>query len=105
MPVLLPVALDQTYDYLLPPGLELEAGAFIIVPFGPQSRIGVVWDRVLGDSDKPFNIKKMKTVTDRIDVPPLPALSMRFTEWISKYTLSPLGMVLRMMMGDRKSVV
>jgi primosomal protein N' (replication factor Y) (superfamily II helicase) len=103
VPVLLPVALDQTYDYLLPPGMELEPGAFIIVPFGPQSRIGVVWDRVLGDSDKPFNIKKMKTVTERIDLAPLPALSMRFTEWISKYTLSPLGMVLRMMMGAQSA--
>ncbi|MEQ1612839.1 MAG: primosomal protein N' [Hyphomicrobiaceae bacterium] len=103
VPVLLPVALDQTYDYLLPAGLELEAGSFIIVPFGPQSRIGVVWDRVLGDNDKPFNLKKMKTVTDRIDVPPLPALSMRFAEWIAKYTLSPLGMVLRMMMGAQSA--
>jgi primosomal protein N' (replication factor Y) len=103
VPVLLPVALDQTYDYLLPPGLELEAGSFIIVPFGPQSRIGVVWDRVLGESDKPIALKKMKTVADRLDVPPLPVISMRFAEWISKYTLAPLGMVLRMMMGAQSA--
>jgi primosomal protein N' (replication factor Y) (superfamily II helicase) len=99
VPVLLPVALDQTYDYLLPPGLELPAGSFILVPFGPQTRLGVVWDRTLGDSDKPINPMKLKSVTDRIDVPPLPVLSMRFAEWISKYTLAPMGMVLRMMMG------
>ena len=99
VPVLLPVALDQTYDYLLPAGTALEAGSFIMVPFGPQTRIGVVWDHALGANEKPFNLKKMKTVTGVIDVPPLPILSMRFAEWISKYTLAPLGMVLRMMMG------
>lgn len=98
-PVLLPVALDQTYDYLARPGVDLAPGAFILVPFGPQTRIGVVWDRVVGLSDKPVNVKKLKMVVERIDVPPLPHLSMRFAEWIAKYTLSPLGMVLRMMMG------
>jgi primosomal protein N' (replication factor Y) (superfamily II helicase) len=103
VPVLLPVALDQTYDYLLPSGLELPAGSFILVPFGPQTRIGVVWDRPLGDSDKPVNPNKLKAVVDRIDVPPLPVLSMRFAEWIAKYTLAPMGMVLRMMMGAQSA--
>ena len=37
VPVLLPVALDQTYDYLLPDGLEARPGAFVLVPFGPQT--------------------------------------------------------------------
>ena len=103
VPVLLPVALDQTYDYVLPPGRVIEAGSFIMVPFGPQTRIGVVWDQALGATDKPFDPKKMKTVTGVIDVPPLPVLSMRFAEWISKYTLAPLGMVLRMMMGAQSA--
>ncbi len=99
VPVLLPVALDQTYDYVAGPGMTLAPGQFILVPFGPQSRIGVVWDRVLGDTGKPVNPKKMKMVIAELDVPELPILSMRFAEWISKYTLAPLGMVLRMMMG------
>ena len=43
------VALDQTYDYLVPDGLELEPGCFVLVPFGPQSRIGVVWDNPVGE--------------------------------------------------------
>ena len=103
VPVLLPVALDQTYDYLLPEGAAIAPGDFIMVPFGPQTRIGVVWDQALGATDKPLNLKKMKTVTGVIDVPPLPALSMRFAEWISKYTLAPLGMVLRMMMGAQSA--
>ena len=73
--------------------------SFILVPFGPQTRIGVVWDRTVGNDEPPAKPKKLKEVIEPIDVPPLPALSMRFAEWIAKYTLTPLGMVLRMMMG------
>lgn len=99
LPVLLPVALDQTYDYLVPGGLELEPGSFVLVPFGPQSRIGIVWDKPAGASSKPADEKKLRTITGRLDVPPLPAISLRFVEWIAAYTLAPLGMVARMMMG------
>ena len=97
-PVLLPVALDQTYDYLLADGMEVLPGQFVMVPFGPQSRIGIVWRQAVGDA-KPIDPKRMKTIDVVLDVPALPALSMQFAEWIAKYTLAPLGMVARMMMA------
>jgi primosomal protein N' (replication factor Y) len=100
VPVLLPVALDQTYDYLLPEGLEAHPGGFVLVPFGPQQRIGIVWDGPVGEPGKPIPDKKLKAITATLaDVPPLPTLSLRFAEWVARYTLSPLGMVVRMMMG------
>ncbi len=99
MPVLLPVALDQTYDYLVPPGQAVEPGCFVLVPFGPQSRIGVVWDAPVGEPGKPVDPKKMKALSARLDAPPLPVISLRFAEWIAKYTLAPLGMMVRMMMS------
>jgi primosomal protein N' (replication factor Y) len=99
VPVLMPVALDQTYDYAVPAGMALEAGAFVLVPFGSQTRIGVVWDRPLDAEARPVDPKKLKAVAERLDVPCLPVASMRFAEWVSKYTLAPLGMVLRMMMS------
>ncbi|HZC77591.1 MAG TPA: DEAD/DEAH box helicase, partial [Ktedonobacterales bacterium] len=90
----------QTYDYLLPDGLEARPGAFVLVPFGPQQRIGVVWDAPFGEAGKPVADKKLKVITATLaDVPPLPTLSLRFAEWVARYTLSPLGMVVRMMMG------
>jgi primosomal protein N' (replication factor Y) len=98
VPVLLPVALDQTYDYALAEGQAPEAGQFILVPFGAQQRIGVVWDRACGP-DRPVEAAKLKPVTQLLDVPPLPAVSRRFAEWVARYTLAPLGMVLRMMMS------
>jgi primosomal protein N' (replication factor Y) len=99
-PVLMTVALDQTYDYLVPEGIDVEPGSFVLVPFGSQSRIGVVWDAAAGEG-KPVDPKKLKSITARLDVPPLPALSLRFAEWIARYTLTPLGMVARMMMSAR----
>jgi primosomal protein N' len=41
----------------------------------------------------------MKAVSERLDVPALPLISLRFAEWIAGYTLTPLGMVARMMMS------
>jgi primosomal protein N' (replication factor Y) (superfamily II helicase) len=95
----MPVALDQTYDYLLPDGLDPAPGQFVLVPFGPQLRIGIVWDKALGDA-KPIDPKKMKALNSVLsDVPALPALSLRFAEWVANYTLTPLGMVGRMLMS------
>lgn len=97
-PVLLPVALNQTYDYAAPDGVRPQAGDFVVVPFGAQSRIGVVWDAPQGEQ-KPLDAKKIKQIATRLDAPPLPEISLRFAEWVAKYTLAPLGMVVRMMMS------
>ncbi len=99
VPVLLPVALDQTYDYAVPAGLEVEPGDFVVVPFGPQTRIGLVWDQPVGDQGKPIDEKKLKAIIERMDAPALPTTSLRFAEWVGRYTLAPLGMVVRMMMS------
>ena len=45
--------------------LELEPGTFVLVPFGPQSRIGVVWDCAVGDTGKAVDPKKLKTIAAR----------------------------------------
>ncbi|MFX8597266.1 hypothetical protein ABTM29_19475, partial [Acinetobacter baumannii] len=63
VPILLPVALDQTYDYLVPVEADPPApGQFVIVPFGPQSRIGIAWDKAVGDTGKPVPDKKLKAI-------------------------------------------
>ena len=98
VPVLIPVALDQTYDYLLSPEFTPAPGDFVLVPFGPQTRLGIVWDRPVGPATA-VDPRKLKALVERLDVPALPELSRRFAEWIARYTLAPLGMVARMMMG------
>ena len=41
--VLVPVALDQTYSYRVPRGMELKAGDVVGVPLGPREVLAVVW--------------------------------------------------------------
>ena len=98
VPVLLPVALDTTYDYALPADIEAPPGSFVAVPFGTQQRLGVVWDRP-DEAAGTVAETKLKAIDRCLDVPPLPEISLRFVEWMARYTLAPKGMVLRLMMG------
>src|SRR5262245_42866909 len=94
--VLVPVALDQTYSYRVPPGLELKPGDLVSVRLGPRDCTGVVWaDQV---SVRPGLDNRLREVEDKLDVPPLKPELRKLVDWLSHYTLSPRGMVLRMAM-------
>lgn len=90
--VLLPLALFQAYDYLVPADLQLRRGDIVRVPLGRRSVTGIVWGEGLGD----VVADKLKAVTSRLDLPPLPAATCDFIDWVSHYTMAPLGAVLRM---------
>jgi primosomal protein N' (replication factor Y) len=98
--VLVPVALDHSYSYRAPRELALKPGDIVAVPLGARQAIGVVWaDDV---AIKPGLHNRMKDVELKLDYPPLKPELRKFVDWISGYTLSPRGMVLRMClrMGD-----
>jgi primosomal protein N' (replication factor Y) len=98
--VLLPVALDRSFTYAVPDGLILVPGDFVEVPLGPRAVAGVVWGP--GDSGVPRG--RLKAVVGRLDLPPLPAELMRFVDWVARYTLSPLGIVLRVAVRGARNV-
>ena len=79
------------YDYLVES--PLPAGQVISAPLGRRQEIGVVWPT---QPDLSVSENKLKTITKTLDIPPMPAETIRFIEWVSRYTLSPLGMVLKM---------
>lgn len=97
---MLPLAIDYSYDYLIGEIGPVIPGTLVRVPLGTQIRTGVVWDRPVG-LQKPINPEKLKRLAGKVDIPGLPVSTMRFAEWISWYTLSPLGMVIRMTIGAR----
>ncbi|MFD0985899.1 primosomal protein N' [Methyloligella solikamskensis] len=101
VPVLLPLALPAPYDYLVPEGKELHPGDFVVVPLGPALRMGVVWHESSGKSVDPAKLRAIESHFD--DVPPLPEISLKFCDWVANYTLTPPGMVLRMMMSASKA--
>ena len=97
--VLVPVALNQTYSYRVPRGVELKAGDVVAVPLGPREVVGVVWADNANPDPRLHN--RLKDVSEKLDVPPLRSELRSLVDWVSNYTLSARGMVLRM--SDRKS--
>ena len=92
--VLVPVALDQAYSYVVPPGMEVAPGDVVAVPLGPREVLGVVWAE--NDNPNPRLDNRLKDIADKLDVPPLKAELRKFVDWVSNYTLSPRGMIARM---------
>jgi primosomal protein N' (replication factor Y) len=93
--VLVPVALDQTYSYRVPDGLDLAPGDVVSVPLGARGETtGVVWADNANPNPRLHN--RMKDVIGKHDVPPLKTELRSFVDWVSGYTLSSRGMVLRM---------
>ncbi len=103
LPVLLPLALDTAYDYLVPLGMALRPGDFVTVPLGSRERAGVVWHDGSNSNRGHIDAGKLRAVRARLDVPALPAQSLELVDWVANYTLAQPGMVLRMMMSAREA--
>jgi primosomal protein N' (replication factor Y) len=81
--VLLPLALDGAYTYTVPDGMVLAEGDYVRVPLGPRQMTGVVW-QVGG---KTPDATKLRAVVERYDCPAMPALHMKFIDWVARYYL------------------
>src|ERR1700744_6392654 len=92
--VLVPVALNQTYSYRVPRDMELAAGDVVCVPLGPRQVVAVVWAENANPDPRLHN--RLKDVGEKLDVPPLKSELRALVDWVSNYTLSARGMVLRM---------
>jgi len=92
--VLVPVALDQAYSYRVPRGLDLAPGDLVEVPLGARDTLGVVWADNPNPNPRLHN--RLKDIDGKLDLPPLRDELRQFVDWVSGYTLSARGMVLRM---------
>jgi primosomal protein N' (replication factor Y) (superfamily II helicase) len=93
VPVLLPLPLDEPFDYALPGGESLPPGSHVEVPFGPRHVIGVVWDEMASGR---VADRRLKAVRRRIDTPPMPQALRDLVRHIAATTLHPLGSALRL---------
>jgi primosomal protein N' (replication factor Y) len=92
--VLVPVALDKPYSYRVPEALAVKPGDVVSVPLGARDATAVVWAE--NPRPNPRLDNRLKDIEDKIDVPPLRPELRSFVDWVSNYTLSSRGMVLRM---------
>jgi len=83
--------LDRALDYSAPEGGVME-GAFVEVPLGPRSVLGVVWGRGRGDFDR----SKIRPVTRVLNVAPMSAEMREFLLRAGDYTLTPMSGMLRL---------
>ena len=74
---------------------KIPAGSFVRVPFGRNEIIGVVWDT---PADNDFPEEKIKTVLEILNISPLKKEIRKFVDWVCEYTLSPAGLILKMVL-------
>ena len=93
VPVLLPYPFAGPFDYRVPNGMELAPGDIVQVPLNRREVVGVVWD---GAAEGAVGDHRLRSISARMDVPPMRADLRRLIDWIAAYTLSAPGDVLAM---------
>ena len=99
IPVLIPNVFDHPFTY--DTDLKLEAGEYVIVPFGKSKMMGVVWDQFEKLQKKKFKIKK---IIKKMEVNLLNNRTIKFLNWFSKYNLVPIGMALKLHLLSNEAV-
>lgn len=99
--VLVATAVDQVFDYALPPGVAVSAGTYVTVPFGKKELPGVVW----GPAQSELPLQKLKAILQAHDLPPMPDVQRRFIDWVADYTLNSRGAVLKMALSVPKALL
>src|SRR4051794_32746906 len=99
VPVLLPLPLAGAYDYAVPAPMALRPGEFVSVPLNQRDVVGVVWDPPAEPEANPVPDRRLRPVAAALPAPLMSASLRRFIDWVSAYTLSPPGAVLRMAMS------
>lgn len=94
VPVLVPMPAERPYTYMVPEGMNVQPGSIVRVPLGPREVAGIVSQGV-SDQVEP---KKLRSISAVFDCPPISEEMLRFMQWAADYTLSPPGMVARMVL-------
>ncbi len=79
---------------------KLTPGDVVEVPFGKTKEIGVVWP---GESNKLAEIK-IKNINRKIDKFFIKENLIEFIKWFAMYNMMPLGLVLKMAIGNSKNL-
>lgn len=91
--VLLPLPLDHSFDYEHTQALA--PGTLVRVSFRSRESYGIVWD---GEGKAIPSLKTLKPILKVFEGICLPETSLRFLKWVSDYTMSSPGQILKMIM-------
>jgi len=94
---------DHAFTYEIKKGQIIKEGSVVGVPFGKtKDQIGMVvqlMDKPL--QTKNYTIKSIETIYESIV---LEKTTIKFIKWISEYTLSPIGLVLKLFLVNKKII-
>lgn len=85
--VLMPLPLSEPFDYRVPDDMCLGPGDHVMVPLGPRQVQGLV-ARLKAHSDTD---RKLKPISQKLALTPLPEKALAFVVWAARWTLSPPG--------------
>jgi primosomal protein N' (replication factor Y) (superfamily II helicase) len=101
VPVLIPKVFNYPFTYNSELKIPLKPGEFVLVPFGKQEEIGVIWDKI-----EPTQKKiKIRNIKEKIENYSIDKKLIKFVNWFSSYNLASKGMVLKMCLGDKKNLL
>ena len=98
--VLLPKIFNFSFTYNSN-NIPLKIGDLVEVPFGKNKEIGVVW------KNKNTELKniKIKNISKKIKDYSIDQNLIDFIEWFSAYNMVPLGLVLKMTIGNKDNYI
>jgi primosomal protein N' (replication factor Y) len=94
--VLVSAPFDHTFDYEIPKDCRISRGSIVQVPFGSRQIFGVV-EATKATSTTPA--AKLKAIENSIEWCQLSEADLRFIAWVADYTLTPRGMILKMVLS------
>lgn len=96
--ILLPLPFDDVFDYSSEENLSI--GQMVVVNFGREELVGVVWK--IGKSSD-IDIKKIKKIVSLVDLPKLSSSMISFIKKTAEYNMAKLGLVLKMVLGQKSN--
>ena len=86
---------ERPYTYAVPDGMAVAPGSIVRVPLGPRQVAGIVWD----SDGRRRSIRRSCGRSSRSSIARRSTSDMRrFVDWVATYTLSPPGLVARMLL-------
>ena len=99
----IPVLLPKVFNYPLTYKSEnkaIKSGDLVEVPFGKETTIGVVWDKIHVTS-KNIKIRPIGKIINGITIN---ESMIKFINWFSIYNITSKGLVLKMCLGDKNNI-
>ncbi len=101
VPVLLPKIFNHPFTYNTGSINFLKTGDAVIVPFGKNLEVGIVWDS-FHNIDKKI---KLRNIEKKIPEISISKNLIKFINWFSMYNIASKGLVLKMCLGDKSNIL